>query len=225
MEDGTRKRLARRWTCWRSRSTSEPVATSRRRRRGAAVLDTAVPRPCVIGRASWRRRQQSRFARGKLDPRREPPLHVRASANPDLARADRLLGSRRFQHSELAMAAFVGFCIVADTGLVAALPLCLSAGPKQKSLTVADRAATRLLVRGCGSLILRSCTRAPSAIPDPCEAACLSWPNAGRLADARITDCFAIPIGIARSAVARLARGAKLSIRGDHIGVPGRGAE
>jgi hypothetical protein len=50
MEDGTRKRVARRWTCWRSRSTSEPVATSRRRRRGAAVLDTAVPRPCVIGR-------------------------------------------------------------------------------------------------------------------------------------------------------------------------------
>ena len=113
MEDGTRKRVARRWTCWRSRSTSEPVATSRRRGRGAAVLDTAVPRPCVIGRASWRRRQQSRFARGKLDPRREPPLHVRASANPDLARADRLLGSRRFQHSELAVAAFVGFCIVA----------------------------------------------------------------------------------------------------------------
>ena len=43
------------------------------------------------------------------------------------------------------------FRIVADTGLVAALPLCLSAGPKQKSLTVADRAATRPVVRGSSS--------------------------------------------------------------------------
>ena len=61
----------------------------------------------------------------------------------------------------------VGFCIVADTGLVAALPLCLSAGPKQKSLTVADRAATRLLVRGRRSIALSCCRIALAANGEP----------------------------------------------------------
>lgn len=59
----------------------------------------------------------------KARPRTRASSARTGLSKPNLARADRLLGSRRFQHSELAVAAFVGFRIVAAGEPSARLPL------------------------------------------------------------------------------------------------------
>lgn len=72
----------------------------------------------------------------KLDPRREPSLQRAAQAQRDLARATRLVWFRRSEYRELAARTPAGFCIVANTGLITALPLPLPARPKQERATV-----------------------------------------------------------------------------------------
>jgi hypothetical protein len=96
--------------------------------------------------------------RGKLDPGREPPLHVGASAKRDLARANRPVRRHRPVESLLWLGC-VGFCIVADRAVTERLLHRPPAHQEGKPRGDAGPLMTRLSLRGTRSELLATNAR------------------------------------------------------------------